>query len=70
MSANCQIVSCIKESERTVGKERISEALKKENLEVSVDKRVSKVKLCKDHYRLIKKHVKKADKIERLRWKV
>jgi hypothetical protein len=40
-----------------MGKERISEALKKENLEIS-----------KEHYRRIKKHIKKVDKIDRLRW--
>jgi hypothetical protein len=66
----CQIESCENESERTLGKERISEALKKEKLEVNVRTKMTKVKICKEHYRRIKKHIKKKDKIERLRWSI
>ena len=64
----CQIESCENESARTMGKERISEALKKEKLEINVRTKMTKVKICKEHYRRIKKHIKKTDKIERLRW--
>lgn len=66
--AKCQIVSCENDSERTMGKERIGEALKKEKLEINARTKATKVKICKDHYRKIKKHIKKKDKIERLRW--
>lgn len=64
----CQIDSCENESARTMGKDRISEALKKENLEINVRSKLTKVKICKEHYRRIKKHIKKVDKIDRLRW--
>ena len=53
----CQIENCEKESERTLGKDRISEALKAEKLEINVRTKVTKVKICKDHYRRIKKHI-------------
>ncbi|MHA1991212.1 MAG: hypothetical protein ACW981_08770 [Candidatus Hodarchaeales archaeon] len=66
----CQIESCENESERTLGKERISEALKNEKLEINVRIKMTKVKICKEHYRRIKKHIKKKDKIERLRWSI
>ncbi|OLS25901.1 MAG: hypothetical protein HeimC3_11750 [Candidatus Heimdallarchaeota archaeon LC_3] len=64
----CQIESCTNESNRTMGKSRITEALKEEKLELSVRSKVTKIKICKEHYRRIKKHIKKKDKIERLRW--
>ncbi|MFW9928298.1 MAG: hypothetical protein ACFFD1_02795 [Candidatus Thorarchaeota archaeon] len=68
--AICQIVSCSNESTRTVGKDRLSDALKKENLELNARTKETKVKLCKEHYKRLKKHMKKKDKIERLRWKI
>lgn len=66
----CQIESCTNESDRTLGRSRITEALKEEKLELNVRSKVTKIKICKEHYRKIKKHIKKKDKIERLRWNI
>lgn len=64
----CNIEGCENEAERTMGKDRISAALAEENLKLDIRKKQTKAKLCKEHYRRIKKHIKKQDKIERLRW--
>ncbi len=66
--ANCQITGCTNESDRTLGRSRITNALKEERLELNVRDKVTKVKVCKVHYRKIKKYIKKDTKIDRVRW--
>ncbi|MHA1168909.1 MAG: hypothetical protein ACTSP4_08210 [Candidatus Hodarchaeales archaeon] len=72
----CDIDGCENDYVRTLSMVKIGDALTKENLIVSKEAKGSKkgrskkakVKLCKEHYRKVKKHIKKKDKIERLRW--
>ena len=66
-TSTCNIRGCSKEPERTLSKEKLTEALKKENLELDVRDKITKIKLCKEHYRKLKKHTKKTDKLERIR---
>ncbi|MFW9990738.1 MAG: hypothetical protein ACFFD4_01640 [Candidatus Odinarchaeota archaeon] len=70
----CEVEGCDKEDERSLSMVRIGDALSKENLAVRKDAKIKKgrksgkIKLCKEHYRKVKKHIKKKEKIERLRW--
>lgn len=64
----CNIDNCENESERTLGRDKVTKALLEENLTLDIKPKITKVKLCKEHYRKVKKHIKKADKIERARW--
>lgn len=66
--AKCNIDGCENESSRTISKAKLSNALLEENLTLNIRPKITKAKLCKEHYRRVKKHIKKADKIERLRW--
>ncbi|MHA2298139.1 MAG: hypothetical protein ACXAEU_09400 [Candidatus Hodarchaeales archaeon] len=72
----CDIVECDEDHSRTLSKVKIGDALTKESLTVKKEakgkkgrSKGSKVKLCKDHYRRVKKHIKKKESIERLRWR-
>lgn len=64
----CNIDGCENESIRTISKAKANNALSEENLSLNIRSKVTKIKICKDHYRKIKKHIKKADKLNRLRW--
>ncbi|MFW9916304.1 MAG: hypothetical protein ACFFGZ_11925 [Candidatus Thorarchaeota archaeon] len=67
--AKCDIDGCEKTSERSLPEGKISDALQKEGLKlVKAKRRSRRVNLCKDHYRPIKKHLKKASKLDRMRW--
>lgn len=66
--AKCNIENCENESERTLGKQKLAKALLEEGLKLDLRPKVTKVKICKPHYKRLKKHIKKQDKLERLRW--
>lgn len=66
--SKCNIENCENESDRTLGRDKLTKPLLEENLKLDIKPKITKVKLCKEHYRRLKKHIKKADKIERLRW--
>jgi hypothetical protein len=65
---NCDVENCSKDSKKTVSREKAGAAMKEAGLSLSVRDKVTKVHLCADHYRKIKKKLKKDRKIERLRW--
>lgn len=68
----CQIIennkACENDSARTLGRDKITTACKEERLEINARSKVTKIKVCKEHYRKIKKHMKKDSKIDRIRW--
>lgn len=66
--AKCNIENCENESERTLGKQKLAKALLEEGLKLDLRPKVTKAKICKPHYKRLKKHIKKQDKLERLRW--
>ncbi|MFX0084509.1 MAG: hypothetical protein ACFFAU_02445 [Candidatus Hodarchaeota archaeon] len=65
---NCDVEECTKESKRTVSREKAGTALKEVGLNISIREKKTKIHLCGDHYRNIKKKLKKDREIERLRW--
>ena len=64
----CDVVNCSNDSKKTVSREKAGAAMKEAGLSLSVRDKVTKVHLCADHYRKIKKKLKKDREIERLRW--
>ncbi len=65
---NCDIENCTLESKKTVSREKAGSALKEAGLDVSIREKKTKIHLCTEHYRKIKKKLKKDREIERLRW--
>ena len=65
---NCDVEGCLNESKKTVSKEKAGAAIKEAGLNLSVKNKVTKAHLCSDHYRKIKKKLKKDREIDRLRW--
>jgi len=65
---NCDVEGCSKESKKTVSREKAGAAIKEAGLNLSVKDKVTKAHLCSDHYRKIKKKLKKDREIDRLRW--
>ena len=68
--AKCNVDICENEAERTIGRDKIRTALVEENLKLDIKPKITKVKLCKEHYRRVKKYIKKDNKIERARWQL
>ena len=70
LSDSCSIENCDNESVRTLSKARIMEAAKKLglNLETKRGGRIRRAPLCKEHYKQIKKELKKQEKFERMRY--
>lgn len=64
----CDVEGCSGLTKRTVSREKSGAALKKAGFTLSVRNKVTKIHLCADHYRKIKKQLKKDREIERLRW--
>jgi hypothetical protein len=64
----CDVEGCTKDSKKTVSREKAGAAIKEANLNLSVRDKIRKVHMCTDHYRVIKKKLKKDREIERLRW--
>ena len=64
----CDVEGCTKDSKKTVSREKAGAAIKEASLNLSVRDKVRKVHMCADHYRVIKKKLKKDREIERLRW--
>ncbi len=65
---NCDVENCSKESKRTVSREKAGAALQQAGLSLTLRDKKTKARLCADHYRKIKKQLKKDRKLERLRW--
>lgn len=65
---NCDIENCENESKRTVSREKAGAAIQQAGLNLAVRDKKTKAHLCADHYRKIKKQLKKDRKLERLRW--
>lgn len=65
---NCDVEGCPNEYKKTVSREKAGIAIKEANLSLSIKDKVTRVHLCSDHYRGIKKKLKKDRKIESLRW--
>ena len=66
---NCDVENCSQESKKTVSREKAGSAIKQAGLTFNVREKVTKVHLCAQHYRKIKKQLKKGREIERLRWR-
>ena len=64
----CDVEDCSSLSKKTVSREKSGAAIKQAGLTLSVRDKVTKIHLCADHYRKIKKQLKKDREIERLRW--
>jgi hypothetical protein len=64
----CDVEDCTKESKKTVSREKAGTALKEVGLDISLREKKTKIHLCAEHYRSIKKKLKKDREIERLRW--
>lgn len=64
----CDVEGCTKESKKTVSREKAGTAIKEAGLTLSLRDKKTKAHLCADHYRKIKKKLKKDREIERLRW--
>ncbi len=64
----CDVEGCSNVTKKTVSREKAGGAIKQANLTLSIRDKVTKVHLCAEHYRKIKKQLKKDREIERLRW--
>ncbi len=64
----CDVENCSDLTKKTVSREKAGAAIKQANLILDVRDKVNKVHLCANHYRKIKKQLKKDREIERLRW--
>jgi hypothetical protein len=64
----CDVEGCSKDSKKTVSREKAGAAIKQAGLTLSLRDKVTKAHLCADHYRKIKKKLKKDREVERLRW--
>ncbi len=65
----CSIEGCENETKRTVSLAKTEFALKKEGLKAIHKPKETKIRLCADHYKKIKKHIKEKEKLERARWR-
>jgi 6-phosphofructokinase len=66
----CSVENCENESVRSLSKDRITDVSEKLgfNLVTARSDRVKRAHLCKEHYKQIKKSLKKKDKYERMRY--
>ncbi|UCE13630.1 MAG: hypothetical protein JSV04_00290 [Candidatus Heimdallarchaeota archaeon] len=64
----CNVENCSNLSKKTVSREKAGSAMKQAGLNLDIRDKVTKVHLCAEHYRKIKKQLKKDREIERLRW--
>lgn len=64
----CDVEGCSSLTKKTVSREKSGAAIKQAGLTLGVRDKVTKIHLCADHYRKIKKQLKKDREIERLRW--
>ncbi|UCG90512.1 MAG: hypothetical protein JSU57_01925 [Candidatus Heimdallarchaeota archaeon] len=64
----CDVKDCSNSTKKTVSREQAGTAIKQANMTLDIRDKVNKVHLCADHYRKIKKQLKKDRQIERLRW--
>ncbi len=62
------VEGCSKDSKRTVSREKAGMAIKEAGLNLGIKDKVTKAHLCADHYRKIKKRLKKDREIDRIRW--
>jgi hypothetical protein len=64
----CDVEGCSSDSKKTVSREKAGTAIKQAGLVLTIRDKKTKAHLCADHYRKIKKKLKKEREIERLRW--
>ncbi|MHA1206854.1 MAG: hypothetical protein ACTSR4_06290 [Candidatus Hodarchaeales archaeon] len=64
----CDVEGCSKDSKKTVSREKAGMAIKEAGLNLAIKDKVTRAHLCADHYRKIKKRLKKDREIDRLRW--
>ncbi len=64
----CDIENCPNVTKKTVSREKAGAAIKQAGLTLNIRDKVTKIHLCSDHYKRIKKTLKKDREIERLRW--
>jgi hypothetical protein len=64
----CDVEGCTNDSKKTVSREKAGSAIKEAGFQLNLRDKKTKVHLCIDHYRKIKKKLKKDREIERLRW--
>ncbi len=64
----CDVENCSNLTKKTVSREKAGAAIKQADIILDVRDKVNKVHLCANHYRKIKKQLKKDREIERLRW--
>jgi len=64
----CDVEGCSSDSKKTVSREKAGTAIKQAGLTLTIRDKKTKAHLCADHYRKIKKKLKKEREIERLRW--
>jgi hypothetical protein len=67
-SRNCDIEGCTNGYKKTVSREKAGTSIKDAGLSLSIKDKITRVHLCPDHYRIIKKKLKKDRKLESLRW--
>lgn len=68
MAKKCDVIGCDTKYKKTLSLNKASSALAAENLEVSTRRGSRKFHICREHYRRVKKRLKKKRKLERLRW--
>jgi len=61
----CDVLGCNNPSYRSISLQKIKK-LGIENLQFNTNRR--KVRLCKEHYKVVKKYLKKERKFEKWRW--
>ncbi|MFX0173904.1 MAG: hypothetical protein ACFE9L_18625 [Candidatus Hodarchaeota archaeon] len=64
----CDVDGCSKESKKTVSRQKAGAAIEQADLNLALRDKKTRIHLCSDHYRRIKKKLKKDREIERLRW--
>ncbi|MFX1514834.1 MAG: hypothetical protein ACFFC6_00860 [Promethearchaeota archaeon] len=64
----CDVEGCSGLTKKTVSREKSAAAIKQAGITLAVRDKVTRIHLCAEHYRKIKKQLKKDREIERLRW--
>lgn len=60
--------ACENESARSLSREKTVNALKETGLKTIEGRKTRRINLCKEHYKKIKKIMKKERKLDQLRW--
>ncbi|MFX1533088.1 MAG: hypothetical protein ACFFDI_02535 [Promethearchaeota archaeon] len=63
----CGIEGCENSTERSISSAKITNALTKEGLKLKPTRK-RKIRLCRPHYRALRRHIKKESRLDRLRY--